>query len=174
MRQSRSQKTLSWLLSLICCVGFAFATPGCSVLFPNGGDEVNVPDDDKKPDPNPSDTFNAHSGIAKALGRSAATRADCITLYGVFTGVADFVEMLPADTDLTTTSLGAKMNVMLPQVGWPQNKYTDTKTEISRVWVALGFKDKAGMLSDSATKQKLVAAYRNMALGAKDAAAKAK
>lgn len=171
---TQSRKTLPWLLSLLCCVGLFVSTPGCGLLFPNGPAPAPAPapDDGKKPAPN--DQFSARSGLAAALQKDTVSKGECVLLYGVFAGTADFVSGQPSDTDLTTTGLGEKMAVMLAEVGWPHDKYTNVKAEISRVWNAMGFKETPAQLSDSAAKQKLVTTYRNMAAGAKDAASLAK
>ena len=158
-------KFLAALLSLFFCGSMLVLTSGCSVLFPTPYVEPDKPDN--KPDdpaPAPKDPYNAVAGMSKALLEDMVPRSQAILLSGVFAGTADYVQGLPNSTELTTTGLGERMEIMLERVGWPHNKYLKVKGEISRIWTAMDFED-AKALSDSAVKQKLLDTYRNMADG---------
>lgn len=169
MTQSPLRKILLCLLSLSLCGGL-LSSAGCAYLFPTHSASPDKPDKPDGPAPAPSDPFAARAGMAKALQDDQVMRSQAVLLYAIFAGTADYAQGLNNDTDMTTTELGEKrMAALLDRVGWPHGKYPKVKTEISRIWKAMGFLEAPAALSDSAVKQKLLDTYRNMANGCKDA-----
>jgi hypothetical protein len=172
-RKPQRQQFRQLVLLLSLCFGGSvlLSGSGCGLLFPEPHKtpvKPDRPDTPVTPDKN-TDPYAARAGMAAALAKAAASKAECGLLYAIFAGSADYVQGLPNDTTKTTTTLGEAMQPMLLAIGWPSDKYPDVKTEISRAWTAAGFKETPGAFSDVAAKQKLLDLYRNIAHGCKDA-----
>lgn len=180
---TRTSNLLLPKLLLLLCAFAALAPSGCGLLFPDN--DVRRPDrdrdeddtdtdadvdvDDGEPSPKVKDPHKVRRGITNALSKDKVTKTDMILLFGVFDGVAAYVDGLEEGTSVTTgeAGLGANLKQTLDRIGWPNNKYKAVKAEIGRAWSAYGL-DEAQSLSDEDAKADTLAMFRLLAAGCRD------
>lgn len=142
------------LLALAMCG----ALIGCVEFKPKGG---STPSPGPGPAPMPETEFRR----AVTVSLATATRKDCVSLYGAFAALADYVE----DGAGNVTSTGQVLQFStqtLKNLRWPEGKYTDfTKTVTDGL--NKRFEDPKPLAQ---AKDDVVRAYREIAAGCQDAA----